>query len=779
MKYTWQVLACFILFFSVSRGAYFSVSSVGTAYVGVWTDYVFVEASVAPNSTTTLTLAESTGSLVFSSTQLQFDASTQAQSFRVQCSDSGLFQVSVTTAGDNGLFDDVTDIFFQFSLRNIYIEDIPGPVFIGQPSEPVQIFIDVASQYDLTFTPSGDEPTISFSPSSVVIPAGQLSATFTFIGTMPLVVRNNINWDLSGQEASLYDNELSGGYTFRIYLREITVPYFSGEVLLSAYSTTLYVYTHESANQSIEITPQAADTVFSPVGYQITSDTQVVAFTFNTSTPGNKDVFFYVTGETGYYDTYIAPVTIYVPKRIITVVAPSTFVLTNTTYMSIFLTAPAVSSVTVSYFAGNVQFNVSSVTFSGNQTSFAVAIYPAALGVDTISFLITGNDVDYYEVIDTISIGVTVGSFIGPDAWYIPSLWVGVESDKLPIRASFSPITSVTLTLSAPDVKFNPPTLTFGNGTEQQYFTITPLYVSNDNLYSSIPVTFLVSGQDHTLFSTPDPFTIVVNRRMIQNKWSAHLYDTTRHLQKPYKVWASLNYITPSDEVSVTPVSPYFSFNPPVLFFNSKTTRIEFIATVTGAVGPAVIDYIVGGRDGGWYIPPESEYYNLNIRPLAISAAVLAPDNRVPGQYIDAPPLSYLSIYHVYSIKLMSSVLPDSSLTITPRCNHATFSPSSRTLHASDAVTIIDSYNVIESWLFELPGLFLEANFTVTPLAAGTQEVWFELSGKDADYYDRPDHVVLFFNEVRRASSEPSQSSSLRLLPPLISIVLALLSWLM
>jgi hypothetical protein len=90
--------------------------------------------------------------------------------------------------------------------------------------------------------------------------------------------------------------------------------------------------------------------------------------------------------------------------------------------MSVMLTAPAVASVTVSFFASNVNFNISSVTFSGmkknnykrmkmiiylchvgNQTTFAIAIDPFALGYDTFSFLITGSDADHYEAIADVS----------------------------------------------------------------------------------------------------------------------------------------------------------------------------------------------------------------------------------------------------------------------------------------------------------------------------------------------------------------------------------------
>jgi hypothetical protein len=39
----------------------------------------------------------------------------------------------------------------------------------------------------------------------------------------------------------------------------------------------------------------------------------------------------------------------------------------------------------------------------------------------------------------------------------------------------------------------------------------------------------------------------------------------------------------------------------------------------------------------------------------------------------------------------------------------------------------------------------LEANFTAHAQAAGTHDVWFELSGDDADYYSRPDHVFMNF----------------------------------
>jgi len=380
----------------------------------------------------------------------------------------------------------------------------------------------------------------------------------------------------------------------------------------------------------------------------------------------------------------------------------------------------------------------------------------------------------YYADIADISITIGGGQFVGPSAWYIPYLWVGVESDPIPIRASWSPINEVNLTMSAPDLIFNPPTLSFRNGSEQQYFTITPTYVSNDQRnYPTITVSFLVSGIDYTLFTAPPSFAVNVQQRYFQMVWSADLDNEVRYLHKQYEVWATVNYITSADLVSVTPVSPYFSFNPPVLHFSSSTTRIEFTATVTGVVGFASIDYIIGGEDGGWYAPIPSTYFYTAIRPLSLTSAVLAPDTRAAGVYVYLPTFGELATYHVYSFVINSSVLPDSSLTITPKCNHAQFSPSSITVAPDQGVTDLENTETIRTYYFNLSQSYLEANFSVKPLAAGVHEVWFELSGDDANYYDRPGHMFFAYNLVMHSSSIRLLSSAFAAMA--MSVLLALL----
>lgn len=82
-------------------------------------------------------------------------------------------------------------------------------------------------------------------------------------------------------------------------------------------------------------------------------------------------------------------------------------------------------------------------------------------------------------------------------------------------------------------------------------------------------ITWLVSGEDYTLFAAPTSTKIYVNQRYFQAVWSSHLSTddsatiSQRHLHKTYKIWVSANYVGKDEQVTVTPVSPYLSIQLP------------------------------------------------------------------------------------------------------------------------------------------------------------------------------------------------------------------------
>eukprot|EP00026_Physarum_polycephalum_P001633 Phypoly_transcript_01635.p1 GENE.Phypoly_transcript_01635~~Phypoly_transcript_01635.p1 ORF type:complete len:864 (-),score=164.70 Phypoly_transcript_01635:111-2702(-) len=823
-----------------------------TLPVGVWSDYIFVSASEQPQQTVTVNIVPLNESMRISKTQLTFDQLHNSASFQVMLTEVGdafdnfTITFSNATEASAGQFTLIPDIDFEGVLRTIRLTktlDTDAFPYIGEHSVPIEIEVNVPSTSALSVTLQSDSA-FTFTPNPVVIPANTRSAWFTYTSTAYAV--NYLNASATaGAEAGLYAPIVSygtvGTYQFGVQQRPFFFPDpdtlelnpFVGAHSV-ANSNGIFVYTRQISNSTFTITPQAADTQFFPPQQTLGPNNMQAFFSFNTSsTESSKTVYFYASG--GPFDFYqfdttnglVAKATITVPKRQIAYKVASEVFVTNTTYLTITLSAPVASSLTVTLSAGNVWFNTSSVTFTGNTTSIVVAVKGVYLGDDTITFALSGNDAQYYKNMDGVSVPITViqGNFITQSSWYQPLLYVGRESDKIPIRASISPINTVTLTPYAANLIFNPSSLTFRNGTEQQYFTITPLYsnVYNGNGVAtsySTTINWFINGTDQAIFDPPASVNVNIMPRNIQMKWSAHLrtgdYDyptngafqstpteTTRYLHKTYKVWASINYIGDKEQVSVTPISPYYSFKPAVLFFDAKHTRIEYEATVTG-VPPgnyASISYLIGGQDGGLYSPISDDGFGVDLRPLKIAAAVVAPDERIKkGIYLASYPLEQSkqdpqvaynfnapsvlgnSNNHVESFLIRSFVLPDKSLKITPRCNHVTFSPSSITIKPKDATKRIDyeNYKLTTSqgaditYYFNLTGVYLEANFTAHAQAAGTHVVWFELSGDDADYYHRPPQIGMNFRLVMRPDSEPFRVSSSSFLFPSFVVVAAM-----
>jgi len=839
----------------------FTVSLAGTSSsdniilpIGVWSDFIFVTADIQPQSSFTITINAGNTSASLTKTQLTFDQTHNSQSFQIKFNELGDFTdnfnvtFSNATLASNGQFKEIESMTFSAVLRSVSIPKTSDNAlfpFIGEHSAPIEIQVDYVSSSPLSI--NLDSSLFAFTPNPVVIPANTRSAWFTYMSssTDSLDGHNtHLNVTVSGAEASFYANligdlSLNLGTQLRPFaFSTVSIP----NVVVGAHSVAnsngLFVYTRQISNFTFTITPQAADTQFFPTSQVLGPSNQEAFFSFNTSSPeASKTVFFYASG--GPFDFFVgditdglvATTTINVPRRKLTVNIAGTVFVTNTTFMSVSIPAPVASSLTVTMSGGNVWFNTSSITFTGNTTSIVVALKGTYLGAGSISFALSGNDAQFFEDQKDVAVTVDVirGNFIAPDQWYVPYLFVGQESDKIPIRASISPINTVTLTPYAANLVFNPRTLTFRNGTEQQYFTITPLYTNayTDGDDSNTPQTYdttinwFINGTDQAIFDPPGTLQVSVNPRYIQVQYSAHLrtanYDSaadgvqtsltesTRYLHKTYKVWASVNYIGDKEHVSVTPVSPYYSFKPAVLFFDAKHTRIEYEATVTGIPpsGSATISYLIGGQDGGLYYPIYDSEFDLALRPLKIVAAVVAPDERIKkGVYVASHPTIYnqqggvsVPAYtfnaasvlgnqdsHVESFLIRSFVLPDKSLKITPRSPHVTFSPSSITIKNHHATKRIDYQNYVlntadaldTTYYFNLTGVYLEANFTAHAQAAGTHDVWFELSGDDADYYSRPDHIFMNFRLVMRPDSEPFRVSSSSFLFPSFVVVAAM-----
>jgi len=446
-----------------------------------------------------------------------------------------------------------------------------------------------------------------------------------------------------------------------------------------------------------------------------------------------------------------------------------------------------VSNLVVFLYAANLEFFPPNVTFTGSVTSFIVTVWPFATGSDTISFLLGGDDAPLYAgPLPTQLVNIGQGSFISPRNWYIPALWVGIESDAIPIRVNVPPITNVTLIPTSPDLWFTPSSLTFTRDTLQQYFTITPAATSTsaDTAQVSNPtVNWIVTGGDYSIFSAPLNFTVPVSRRTIQFRWSAHIETSgtgvttsnTLYINKPYIVWATANYVGSQDSVWIIPTSPYVTFNPPALNFSSGNLQIQFTATPTAAIGSSSIDYIVGGPSGGLYdiyagglgttptnptpTPSTTQPITISLRSLNFSSALISPDNRVLGAIVSNPTVAQLAQNHVWEFSIRSYVIPDQSLVITPVSKHIDFSPSGYSLNANLDSNYNSTKTISTGIQFTVPNLWVNVTFSVNPRSSGIHEVYFDLSGPDAQYYVPPPHFYLSFYDVVRPVSEVRSAS--------------------
>jgi plastocyanin len=832
MAFKGILLAFFLLAVSVyaqDTTASFSVvqDNLDQTEVGTWSEYVFITTNENPITPVTITFNVDNAGLQIEPASLTFNPTDRALAFRAFASVADVYVVTFNVEPQNGqFFDLLTSVAFEFGNRSIELEQLPGESYVNVPSEPLQLTVSTAPNSDLVFSPILFNPALTFNPNPIVIKAGTRSARFTFTASEELN-SEDFRFDISGHD-NLYEirgwTEFNTTRNFNVVRRPIDVTETTEDVFLGAPSGQkgFYVYARVATTGSFTVAPSAAGVTFNPASQTIDSAHQFVHFNYTATAPAaNRDVYVTVTGAGNEYYEAIQVAEISVPKRRVTVrIAESAHVLHNATYMTVSIPAPVTNDLTVTFTAANVVFNVSSVQFTAanNMTSFTVAIKPIAEGPDTIYFVASGTDVAWFEEISSVGFNaIERATFITPSQYRLPTLWVGVESEKIPIRASVSPISSVTLTPTAPNLVFSPASLTFRNGSEQQWFTIRPLYTNN---YSgSTPrsyttqIDWLITGDDYMMFNQPSSATVTVNQRYFQTAWSSHLWtddsDTysTRHLHKTYKVWISTNYIGKGEHVSLTPVSPYWRFKPAVLHFNEKTTRVEVEATVTGLGSNGVIDYVIGGRDGGLYSPvdlDDDDNFDLALRPLRISAAVVSPDERTRASiyvadnrtaryncektgcdscypcaatpYFSAFDTSVLSNNHVRSFLVRSFVLPDRELTITPRSPHVKFSPSKITLKAGNAVKRIDLHTEIYADDVEHPfnatGAYAEANFTATAEAPGTHIVTFELSGDDAQYYVRIPPTSMTFRTVHRAPSESGLgvSSSSFLFPSFVVV---------
>lgn len=791
--------------------------------VGTWTDRAFITLSEFPVTQLTLVVDTQTEGLVIEPTSFTFTPTVRSLSLRAYSEvDTELLSVSFRKQDDpsDQFVEPAGELTFTFENRTIDIDAFPD-TFVGLPSEPMKIVLSTAPESDLTFVPQLDNYTayISFNPNPIVVRAGSRLATFTWISSIQLSGADDLRWTVNGAEnvVSRYQpaTDLGSSVTpFEAQFRPIFImdniddDFDMPEVLVGASGRNgIWVYTPQAVNSTFTVTPQAADTVFTPASAPI--DNKMSAFfNFTTTTPGDRQIYLSVSGNNGIY----APVTLLgalsVPKRnVFVTLAGASLVIGNVTYMSVALSAPTANSLTVGFSAGNVRFNVSSVTFTGPTTAFTVAVHGVYPQEDEIVFTMSGPDADnhLFNMLPNLAVNVQeLSTFILPSDYNQRSVYVvGVESEKIPIRVSVSPIArdGITITPVAANLVFNPTSLTFSNGTEQQYFTITPSANTERSSFDTT-LTWLISGTDHTLYQLPAPATITVVYREIQKAWSHHLITdegytgSERHLGKTYKVWMSTNWIQKGEHVSVTPVSPFYRFKPAVLFFDGDHTRMEFEATVTG-LGNGRIDYILGGKDGGYFLPIEADNFDLALRPLEIVAGVIFPsertrasiyvaDNRTSNRPCGTPcgvapsyntynfDVSVLAQYHTHSFLIRSFVLPDEDLTITPHSPHVKFSPSKLTLKAGDAVKRIDLHTTVVADAihpFNLTGVYLEANFTTEALAPGTHQVWFELTGKDSHYYSRIPVTPMTFNLVNRVESKDFKVSSSSFLFPSVAVV--------
>jgi len=770
MKNLVFVLGAICLLVVVCKAQYARVNfpySLPILPVGIESDWFEVTLDEQPLAPFTIALKVDPPNLVFTPSTLHFDPLTQSATFRWNTNAVGVYTVtSVLDSVGSAQFLQPSDFYIASQNRSITL-DIPKATFgtgyqpytlyVESTSEPIQLLLSNPSTSDLSITPSSQYGVIQFTPSTITIPAGSVAGHFTVYATFNLDAGNDtlVSWDVSGGQAYWYNKPSS--FYIAVATKNINLPDLSYSTVVGFNSTTLYAYADDFPVSSITVTPSAPETVFSPSTFQFSPEVRVVPFSFVTTTPvdnGVKTVYYYGSGpDKPNYG--LATGTLSVKRRSIVVQLPSSYVYNRQTLLSVRVGAPLTQPVTIQFFAANLIFSPTNVTLSGTTLSQTVTISPSIVGPDRISYLITGVEQDYYDPLATTDVEVVQGTFISPTNWYVPSLFVGVESPRIPVRVAVPPTKNVTLTPVCADVVFTPATLTFTSTNLQQYFTVTPSFTNAviDAIVSVRTLQFIVGGNDLSSFSVPDTVSIVVNRREVLIKWSNQIYDNATsknlYLKKQYIVWATISH-PPATGVTLTPTNPYLSFSPSVLNFGPGQTHQSFVVTVEAALNKATtIDYIIGGPDAGWYQTPAQDQVTTALRPLVIYQAVLAPDTRTQYGYLyTKPSTKSLQQNHVFSFSLSSVAAPD-NLVITPKSRHINFNPPSIKLSSFvDNYVTKQTVDTTYPYTYSINNPFVAANFTCKPLTSGLLDVWIELGGNDADYYDIPNDFKLNFNQV-------------------------------
>jgi hypothetical protein len=760
---------CFVLLLVCAHAASITVDELNNVDVGTWSTWHFIRVYEVPNFTTTLTITAVNSSVQIQNSQISLTANPPVltASFRYKPSATGIFSLNYQV--DTTLQFSVTsgDSFYS-RFRNVYFEGVQNTK-IGMPSEPIQIYLDNPSTSDLTLTPAHsllDSSRITFQPTSITIPAGSLTSSFTYTGKDE-IASVTFNWTLTGNEAALYNPPSDSG-SFSVTKRTILRPGLSSYVLANKATNQLSFYVPERVNGSITVTPVAADTTFTPASVDLTGTTQIAQFSYiSSSLQSSRPVYYYLSGDAASTYTVLASSSTSIPIKEYMVDVPYQYVLNKKSKISIRLYAPASGQLTFSLFATSLKFNPATVTFSGATTSISVDVTPTNLGTDVISFTTSGTDADFYTPANnyewTVYVNEEYTFGIGD---YTPRLYVGQESDPIPIWITNPPSSKITVTPTAPFMTFKPATLTFDKNTRRQTFTITPLPTSAT---SSTPVTvrYLVSGDDAPVYdATVSTQSFTVQKRDFQFVWSSD-FDGTAYLGKSNYVWATANYIAPGESVTVTPVNPHMTFEPAQLKFSSGTTHIKFKAVANAVVGSTIINYIIEGNAGGYFADSYSDNIDTAMRPLVITSAALGIDERSPWYYNEVvdPTQALLRDNHVKSFVFATDVIPDDKLVIEPKSPHFDFEPSSIALTSADTRAYyayddeLDSVPVGYDYSSVTVYYYVQANFTVKAKSSGSHWVTFELSGSDANYYTNPPHVQLGAKLYTDNGKKPSSAT--------------------
>jgi len=459
--------------------------------------------------------------------------------------------------------------------------------------------------------------------------------------------------------------------------------------------------------------------------------------------PNGRTMTFELSGPDAVFYARPADVTVNVAARTVTLSAPAAIQIGDISN-DFFFTVPQlpINGITLTPMSGNnpvgptdaVRFIPGSVSFgAGSAYVQTFSVVGSVLGTFTYTFVISGPDAAWYNfatpasAVVTVSVGMRQAPAIdlptSPNSGIIPGMPVGPFTAKL----SIAPDADLTISPTAPDWTFVPASLTFAAGQRFASFigTWNPVNINSRTETGQTEIFYRVTGTDSWKYNYLAPTLYTANtitkRSFVITTPQPMIFGTTHHGSIAINTDSST--VTPRD-VTVTPSSTGITFNPATWTMTATTRTVYF--TYTTNVNPGVIsnsplntnsvliNFVLSGSDANLFQVPGDLTLTVAQRSFVYD---LNYQNSFTNNQASATQFVVGKTYPLFSVATAQPLSGASSVTLTPTCRFAVFSPASATFTPTSSV----------------------ASFTWTPTAVpplgGQVRVDWILSGPDALVY--------------------------------------------